>query len=352
MAILDIPTTHELTQQQWSDEMFKEHVEELYFMPFMGESMKAPVIVKRELEKEAGDKLTLPKSYLLDQDSGVTGAVSLEGKEQDMNYGDQTLTAIERRNAVRFRLGMSDQRTSINHGMNAREILLDWKTQETDNSMFDAMSAAPTTNRELAADSTATHSASVPADGINDIATTDVTTVKGIRRLKLHAITGNAGAAEKIKPFKDAAFGKQSFLLFLDPWSLQDLKSDPDYTAYAREEGKGRAAFFEGGITDIDGVTIIECDKIKREENAGSVFVARNLLVGAGACAVNWAGAPLMDGQRGHIQWTEKDFDYGNQLGVAVGDIKGVTKIRFNRDNSGLQDDNAVIQFYTASVVS
>jgi N4-gp56 family major capsid protein len=350
MAILDIQTTHNLTQQQWSNEMFKEHVEELYMQPFMGTGMKAPICVKMELEKSAGDKLTLPKSYLLNQESGVTGSTTLEGKEQDMEFGDQTLTAEETRNAVRFRLGLSDQRTSIDLRNNAREILLVWKTQETDDKVFSELSVTPTTNRELAADSTATHKAAVPAAGIDDIATTDIVTVKGIRKLKLHAITGNAGAAEKMKPYKEAKFGMQGFLLFLDPWSLQDLKADPDYVAYASEEGKGRAAFFNGGIVDIDGVIIIECDKIVREENAGSVMVARNLLIGAGAAAVNWAGASLMDGQRGHIQWSEKDFDYENQIGIALGDIKGVTKIRFNREDAGLQDDNSVIQFYSASI--
>jgi N4-gp56 family major capsid protein len=350
MAILTIKTTHDLTQQQWSDMLFKEHVEELYWMEFMGQGMRAPIVIKEELEKMAGDKLTLPKSFLLDQDSGVTGTTSLEGKEQDMEFGDQTLTAIENRNAVRFRNGLTVQRTAIDLRNNAREILTVWKAQQTDNEIRDNLSATPTSERELAADSTATHKASVPASGIDDIATTDIITVKGIRRLKLHAITGNAGAAEKMKPFKDARFGKQMFLLFLDPWSLQDLKADPDYVAYAAEEGKGRDKFFEGGITDIDGVIIIECDKVLRVVNAGSVTVARNLLVGASACAVNWAGAPLMDGQRGRIQYAEETFDYGNQVGIAIGDIKGVTKIKFNREDGTTQNDNGVIQFYSASI--
>ena len=221
MAILDIQTTHNLTQQQWSNDMFKEHIEELYMQPFMGHGMKAPICIKMELEKSAGDKLTLPKAYLLNQASGVTGSTTLEGKEQDMEFGDQTLTAEETRNAVRFRLGNGDQRTSINLRDNAREVLLVWKTQETDDKVFSALSETPTTNRKLACDSTATHDASVPAADIDDIATTDVVTVKSIRRLKLHAITGNAGAAEKIKPYIDAKFGMQSFLLFLDPWSLK-----------------------------------------------------------------------------------------------------------------------------------
>jgi len=350
--ILDIQTTHALTEQQWSHEMWKEHIEELYFKDMMGTGMRAPVCVKQELEKDAGDKLTLPKAYLLEQDSGVEGTTTLEGKEQDMEFGDQTLLAIEKRNAVRFRNGLTVQRTAIPLRDNAREILMVWKTQETDDKIITVLSASPTVNRILAADSTATHKATVPAADIDDIATTDLCTVKGIRRLKLHAITGANGAAEKIKPYKDARFGKQTFLLFLDPWSLQDLKADADYAAYARESDIGRARFFEGGITDIDGVIIIECDKIVRVVNAGSVPVARNLLIGAGAAAVNWAGAPLMDGQRGRIQYAEELFDYDNQVGIAIGDIKGVAKIKFNKDDGSVQEDNAVIQFYTASIAT
>ena len=352
MAILTIEATHDLTQEQWSDQLFKEHVEEIYFRPYMGTGMRSVICIKEELEKGPGETLTVGKTYLLDQDSGVEGTVTLEGKEQDMEFGDESFTAIEKRNAVRFRNGLTKQRTAIDLRNNAKEILTIWKAQELDNKIRDVLSAAPSTNRELAADSTATHKASVPAAGIDDIATTDICSVKGIRRLKLHAITGNAGAAEKIRPYKDARFGQQVFLLFLDPWSLQDLKADSDYTAYATEDARGRAKFFEGGVTEIDGVIIIECDKVKRESNATSVMVARNLLVGAGAAAVTWAGCELMNGNTGRIQWCEQDFDYGNQIGIAIGDVKGVKRIKFNKEDGSTQDDNAVIQYYTASIAS
>jgi N4-gp56 family major capsid protein len=350
MALTDIQTTHQLTQKKWSDMMFKEHVNEIYFRPYASDSMRSPVIMKRELTKTAGDKLSLPKLYLLEQDSGVTGSTTLEGKEQSLEYGDDILLAEETRNAVRFRLGMSTQRTSMNFRNDAREVLMEWKTQETDNATFAAASAAPSVNRVLAADSTHTHDASVPVAGIDDIATTDIVSVKGIRKLKLWAITGADGAAEKIKPWRDAQFGRQTFLLFLDPWSLQDLKLDPDYLPYAVEEGKGREKFFNGGITTIDGVIIVECDKVVREINAGSVTVARNLFMGSAALAINWAAGPLMDGQSGFMQWTEENFDYKNQIGIAVGDIKGIKKLAFNKEAEGTKDDNGIIQYYTASI--
>jgi N4-gp56 family major capsid protein len=351
--ILDIETTHKLTQQKWSQKLFKEHLEEIYFKPFMGTGMRSVICVKEELEKGAGDKLTIGKAYLLDQASGVEGTTTLEGKEQDMEFGDQTLTAKERRNAIRYRNGLSKQRTAIDLRNNAKELLTIWKAQQTDDEIRDILSATPTTNRELAADSTSsTRQASVPASGIDDIATSDVCTVKGIRTLKLHAITGNAGAAEKIRPVKDGRFGQQVFILFLDPYSLMDLKADPDYTAYATEDAKARSKFFQGGVTEIDGVIIIECDKVKREQNAGSVMVARNLLVGAGAAAMTYAGCELMNGQKGRMQWCEKEFDYGSQVGIAIGDVKAATKIKFSKEDGSSQDDNGVIQFYTASITA
>lgn len=351
MSIHSIESSHGLTQEQWSTALFKEHVEEIYFKQYMGSGMKSAVCVKEELEKGAGDQLTLPKAYLLDQDSGVTGQTTLEGKEQDMELGHAVFTAEVARNAVRFYNGMSEQRTAINTRDNAREILLEWKTQETDNQIFTKLTTSPTTNREVSADSTATHKAATSSSGVDDIATTDICTVKGIRRLKLHAITGNAGLAEKVKPQVDAIFGKQKFLLFLDPWSLQDLKADSDYEAYAKEDMTGRAKFFEGGVTEIDGVIIIECDKVPRVSNASSVMVAKNMLIGASACVVDWAGAPLMNGKKGRIQWAEKDFDYGNQYGIAIGDIKGVQKLKFNKEGA-VQEDEGVILFYTASIAA
>lgn len=353
MAITDIPSDHPLTEKQWSRELFKEHVEELYMNPFMGTGMRAPIVTKLELEKSAGDQLSLPKSYLLDQDSGVIGAIGLEGKEQALEYGDDILTAIEIRNAVRFRLGMSDQRTMMNHRMVARDVLMEWKNQETDNKIFEQLSTTPSVNRELQVLGVQTGpDAEIPGTpgSIDEVTSDSHITVEAIRRIKLHAITGNSGAAEKIKPFKDAKFGMQMFLFFVDPFAMLELKQDPAYIEFAKESDKGRARFFEGGITEIDNVVIIECDKIVRDTNAGDIDVARNLFVGAGAAAVSWAGAELMDGSRGHIQTTMETFDYKHQVGVAIGDIKGVKKLRFTRDNGILQDDNAVIQVYSASI--
>lgn len=352
MAILTIEATHDLTQEQWSNQLFKEHVEEIYFKPYMGTGMRSVIIVQEELEKEAGESVTIGKSFLLDQDSGVEGTTTLEGKEQDMEFGDQTMTATEKRNAVRFRGGLTKQRTAIKLRDNAKEILAIWKAQQTDNQIRDALTNSPTSNREISADSTATHKAAASSSGVDDIATTDIASVKGIRMLKLHAITGAAGSAEKIRPYRDARFGEQVYLLFMDPFSLMDLKADSDYTAYATEDARARAKFFQGGITEIDGVIIIECDKVSRVSNSGSVMTAKNIFVGAGAAAVTYAGCELMNGQTGRMQWYEKYFDYGSQTGIAIGDVKGVTKIKFNKEDGSVQDDSAVILYYTASIAA
>jgi N4-gp56 family major capsid protein len=352
MATLTIETTHGLSQTQWSKQMFREHLNEIYFSRYMGEGMRDIIMVKSELEKSKGDTLTYGKTYLIDENSGVDGGVTLEGKEQSMEFGDQSFTAVEKRNAVRFSNGLTQQRTAVDIRNTAKEVLTIWKAQETDNKIFTTLTTSPTTNRQVAADSTVAHKAATSAS-VDDIATTDICTVKGIRRLKLHATTGNAGAAEKIKPYKDGMgnFSTQVFLLFLDPWSLQDLKLDADYTAYATEESRARSKFFEGGVTEIDGVIIIECDKIPRVTNAGSVTVAKNLFMGAGAGAITWAGCELMDGSRGRIQYAEQTFDYGNKVGIAIGDVKGVKKNKFSRAGVA-QEDEGVILFYTASIAS
>ncbi len=351
MAILSLAATHDLTQQQWSNEMFQEHLNEIYMKPFMGTKMKSPIIVKEEMEKAAGETLTLPKTYLLAEDSGVDGTTTLEGKEQALEFGASDHVAVEKRNAVRFRNGLTVQRTAIEIRDTAREVLTIWKAQETDNKIFTSLVASPTSSREISCDSTATHDAAASSSGVDDIATTDVVTVKAIRKLKLHAITGAAGTAEKIRGYRDGGFGKQTFLLFLDPFSLMDLKADADYQAYATEDAMGRAKFFQGGVTDIDGVIIIECDKIPRVTNAGSVSTAKNIFMGCGAAAVNWAGCQLMDGQTGKIQYAEETFDYGNQVGIAVGDVKGVKKLKFDKEGV-TQQDEGVILFYSASIVA
>jgi len=352
--IQSFDVSHKLTEQQWCKKLFMEFIPNTFFFPFMGTGIESPIIIKDELDKEVGSTLTIPKLFLLDPSSGVVGSATLEGNEQDMTYGDDAMTAEQIRNGVRIQGGMSTQLTSRKVREDAKNILSIWKEQELDNKIFSVLTANPTANRLLAADATAGNDVEIPpviATAADLIATTDILTVKGIRAMKLHARRGNAGAAEKIRPYRTIdRKGKDIYLFFVDDFSLQDLKNDPDYEAYAREEGKGRAAFFEGGVVDIDGVMIIECDKIERSLNAGGVMVSRNIFMGAAAVALTWAGKTKNGTKRGsHVQWSEAEYDYGEQYGIALGDIKGVKKIRFNKDGVA-QDDNAVIQFLAASI--
>tara|TARA_R110001632_G_scaffold5144_4_gene20977 strand:- start:1728 stop:2789 length:1062 start_codon:yes stop_codon:yes gene_type:complete len=352
MAIQSFGTTHKLTEHQWCEELFYEYIPNSYFFQYMGGDASSPVVVKSDLEAKPGDKLTIPKLYLLDPDSGVEGDITLEGKEQDMAYGADEMTALQIRNAVRILGGLSAQRTARKTRDDAKSVLMTWKEQELDNRIFKVLTANPTANRILACDSTVTSDVSIPVAGIDDIATTDVLTVEAIRSIKLFAITGNDGNAEKIHPYRTVdRHGKDLYLFFCDYYAIRDLKRDPLFVEYSKEYASAREDFFRGGIANVDGVIIIECDKIEREQNATSVMVAKNLFLGASAVAVTWAGKDKNGNKQGaHTQWYERDdFDYGNQCGIAVGDIKGVKKIAF--DNEGVaQDDNGVIVFYSASI--
>ena len=354
MAIYTVESTYELNQKQWSKKLFKEHQEEIYFKKFMGSSLQSPIITQMELQANEGDNLTIPKTYLLDPESGVEGEGVLEGNEQTLDQGYDKMTAYQMRNAVRLKHNLYKYANAVKCYDQGKEVLGIWKAQETDNRILKTLSANPTTNRVMEADAGAARKAIPSPAGIDGIATSDVLTVRGIQALKLHAITGNAGASEKMYPIKNYdKFGYQTYLFFVDPFSLNDLKNDPEYKDWATEESRARAKFFHGaGICMIDGVVIIECDKIQREENGSSVMVSKNLFLGAGALAFTYTGTTLMDGQTGPMQWNENHtFDYGNQVGIALGDCKGVKKIQFTRQSTGAaQDDNGVIVFYAASV--
>ena len=145
--------------------------------------------------------------------------------------------------------------------------------------------------------------------------------------------------------------GKDVYVFLCDYYTIRDLKRDAEFIDYAKEYRSARSDFFQGGIANVDGVIISECDKVERELNATSVMVSKNIFLGAGAVAVTWAGKDKNGMKQGaHTQWYERDdFDYGNQVGIACGDIKGVKKIAFDNEGNP-QDDNGVVLFYAASI--
>lgn len=336
-----IDTTHGVTAEQWSNEVFSEYLAQNPFFNFMGTSSHNVIQVKEELTKAAGDAITVQLRAKL-SGNGVTGSTTLKGAEEDLVFYDQRLLVDTVRHGVLLKGEMSEKRVAFDLRNQAREALVDWAS---DKLRKDIVTALTTTS--MGRDRTrylygitdtnwnATHATALATvDNTNDKLTT-----AAISRAKRKALLEGA---RKVRPFvmKDGNKVEEVYVLFAHPYSVRDLLADADFKALNTyiPSKMGESVLVHGqrykGMWD--GVMIYETEMpVLTGVGTGAINVAHNVLCGAQALAVTW-------GKR--TNYKEDVDDYGHSNGFAIDEIRGVSKLVFN------SVDHGVVNMFNAAV--
>jgi len=128
--------------------------------------------------------------------------------------------------------------------------------------------------------------------------------------------------------------GKQYWVMIISPDQAFDLKTREAAWAQAQREAQARGGddpIFTGAEGIWDNVVIHTHERVSIATNwgaGGATNGATALFLGQQAGALAYAKRRT---------WVEKDFDYSNKIGFAIGCILGVTKAVFN------SADNAVV---------
>lgn len=338
---MTIETTHGVSAEQWSGEVFGEYLAQNPFYTFMGGSSHNIIQVKEELTKAPGDAITVQLRAKL-TGAGVTGGTALKGAEEDLVFYDQRLGVDTLRHAVMLRGEMSEKRVAFDLRNQAREALVDWATDKLRKDVVAALtdtSVGRDRSRYLYgvsdANWNATHATALGnVDGTND----KLTTV-AISRAKRKALLEGG---RKVRPFLLKAGDKveEVYVLFAHPYAVRDLLADDDFKALNTyiPTTLGESVLVHGqrykGMWD--GVMIFETEMpLLADAGASSIDVAHNVLCGAQACAVAW-------GKR--TNYKEDVDDYGHQNGFAIDEIRGVSKLVFN------DIDHGVVNVFSAAV--
>ncbi len=336
-----IETTHGVSAEQWSSEVFGEYLGQNPFFNFMGTNSTSIVQVKEELTKTPGDAITVQLRAKL-SGTGVTGSSTLKGNEEDLVFYDQRLGVDTLRHAVKLTGEMSQQRVAFDLRNQAREALVDWATDKLRKDIIVALtdtSKGRDRTRYLygATDSNwhATHATALA----NVDNTSDKLTTAAISRAKRKALLEGG---RKVRPFvlKQGNKVEEVYVLFAHPYAIRDLLADADFKEVNIQ--------LPGSIGDSvlvhgqkykgmwDGVMIYETEMpLLATAGTGGIQVAHNVLCGAQACAVAW-------GKR--TNYKEDIDDYGHQNGFAIDEIRGVSKLVFN------SVDHGVVNLFTAAV--
>lgn len=334
-------------QKIWSKRLFVQAVHKTFWHRWQGpEDSGMPIVVKTELEKEPGDEIKFDIRLAL-SGTGATGDTALlEGNEEALKFRQTKVTVESLQHAVRW---SKKSKILITHAMRREALagLRVWLAEQLDTAIFNEITGGtgaslseanlPTSMKYFAGDATS----------VGTVADTDAS-----GRLKLNDISNIralAKASTKIEPIR-LENGEEIYGLVLHDYAALALKKDAQYqqaNREARERGRTNP-LFTGALAEWDGVVMFASPRVRTaNDGASSITVARNVLFGANMLSKAWAYYP---------DWTEQEFSYGQEIGVATFCIHGqklnVFDLNATETTGDSTDDTAIgaMLLYSAAV--
>lgn len=334
MAVLRKAAVVNQIAQIWSKDLFVQAEDQTFWKRFEGpEGSSMPLIRKDDLEKEDGDTIKIDIALAL-TGTGQTGdTVLLEGNEEELKMRQFSFSVDSLQHAVRLSklasiLVNKDLRTV------ARNQLVKWLAGRLDNRVF-----ATYTGMTINGFAPSLTVANLPttmkwyAGTATSVATVADTDAGG--RLKLNDISdikAYAQVTNKIEPLR-LENGEEIFGLVLHPYASLALKKDSQWQQ-AQREARDRGAgnpLFTGALGMWDGVVLYSANRVPTAaDGAGSISVARNIFFGAQAQVRGYAYYP---------DWTEEEFSYGQEWGVATMTVLGQRLVTFDLNSTETAGD-------------
>lgn len=350
MSTTAYPVGHPLAQQLWAKKLLVETLRNTYIYDFLGKTADSVIQYRTEVEKDAGDRLTIGLRAQL-TGNGVGGDGTLEGNEEALATYSDTLVVDQLRHAVRSAGKMSEERVPFSVREEAMSGLKDWWAERLDTSFFNqiagftAQTDVRYTGMQAAIAPDANHIFRPNSRTTDESLTTgDEMSLQLIDRMVARAtqFTSIAGTGVPMRPIRIR--GGKYFVMFLHDNQVFQLRSQTsagqwaDITKARTQGGEMDNPLFTGGdyVGLYNGVVLHKAPRVPNGVNsttgAAVTNARRAILCGAQAAAFGM-GQGYGDPQK--MTWVEESFDYGNQLGVSAGLIFGLKKFRFNSQDFG-----------------
>jgi N4-gp56 family major capsid protein len=349
MAATEFGVNHDLAVKRWSLDLAREAAVQSYLSRFMGQSNDALIKIKKELQKAAGDKITVGLRMKLSGD-GIEGDNQIEGTsaEEALSFYADSVLIDQRRKGTKSKGKMSEQRVPYNIRKEGRDALGVWFGEDTDQQGFMYLSGARGVNSDFhvstAWSGRAGNSLQSPnsenliyggdASAKNDLDSSDTMSRAIVERLVVKAGTQDP----MIQPFM--VEGEKKFVLIMHPfqaYSLRTSTSTDDWLEIQQTAGKRGETnlIYKGSLGDLAGVVLHQHRNVIRFSDYGAgenLAAARALFLGAQAAIIGWGG----NGGPGRYSWHEEMDDRGNALAITAGAIYGMKKCRFNSKDFGV----------------
>jgi N4-gp56 family major capsid protein len=329
MAKYSIATNSPNAVKLWTAEVIREVQLEEFFAPMTGKDG----IVKEinELEKKKGDAVSIPFTSRL-QGDGVEDDAQLEDNEERMvDYSDQVSLKLYR-HAVRDEGELHRKRPMFSVTEEQKALLSTWIKEKIEgvklNAVLGAFSSTvynATNVLTLAANETAARTAMH--------ASNTKITPQFLSQLSRYARTGGLSGTKvrNFEPLEPVTIGGQKYLVLLCNHEVTyDMKFDTTFfnaTKDARERSKDNPLF---NMADIiwDGIIVIPNERVPAFNDGGGSTVHYSRAVLLGKMGLFWAW-----GSR--VASVTKDFDYDDEIGVAMKFVAGCKKPSKNSKDYG-----------------
>jgi len=347
----EFPLNDPLAVQRWSTSLAVEAAKKQYFAPFIGTGLDNMLVLKDELTKAAGDKITVALRMKLSK-PGVEGDAIIEGHatgEEALSFFNDAFFIDQLRKGTKSKGKMSEQRVPYNLRKEGRDALSTWWAEEFDEQIMFYLAGArgvgtsyhqPTTwtgraNNALSAPDSAhiLYASTATSKGT-------ITNAMPISLMDIERLVAKAELTDPvIQPFM--INGNRKFVLLMhtiQAFQLRTSTSTNDWMSLhkATDAGEGqKSMIYTGALGEYADVVLHKHRNVVTFSDYGSgnnIAAARALFMGSQAGLVGY-------GQGGSAQrysWNEETDDRGNALAITAGAIFGIKKSQFNSKDFGV----------------
>jgi N4-gp56 family major capsid protein len=350
MAMTEFATGATLAVQRWSKSLAKEAAKKQYFRKFMGKSYDSLIMIKTELKKAAGEKITFALRMKLTND-GAEGDNIIEGTsaEENMVFHADSVFIDQRRKGTKSKGKMSEQRVPYKIRAEGRDALSTWWAEAYDEDIIMYLSGARGMDASykvpLGWTGRAQNAFTAPDSGhkLYGGNASSLATVDALDKIDLGLVERCIALAETsdpmIQPFRVS--GENKFVLLMHTWNAYDLRtsiSQNDWVDIQKSAGSrgGKNKLYHNALGEYGDVILHKHRNVVRFDDtvgaASGITASRCLFLGAQSAVIAWGGGS----SAGRYSWNEEMDDRGNALAITAGAIYGVTECTFNAKRFGM----------------
>lgn len=357
MAMTEFALNNALAVQRWSTSLAVEAAKLQYFAKFMGEGKDNLITVKNELNKGAGEKITVGLRMKL-TNAGKEGDALIEGDataEEALTFFSDSIFIDQLRKSTKSKGKMSEQRVPYNMRREGRDALAVWWAEEmdeeimmylagargVDSTFHNALGWTGRANNTLTAPDSAHLMYAGDATSKADLDSSDKVTLGLVEKLVAKAETTDP----MIQPF--LVNGEKKFVLLMHTFQAYQLRTSTttndwlDITKATAGAMGEKARMYQNSLGEYADVILHKHRNVIRFSDygapagsaaAGAVPAARALFLGAQAGMMAYG----QDSGPSRYSWNEETDDRGNALAITAGTIFGIKRSIFNSKSFGV----------------